>query len=160
MWRRIEREKFLDSPIKTLGDNRGSIDLIKNPEHHSRTKHIDVQYHYVREVAEDGLIKAAWGPTKEIIADILTKPTKPTVLPASEGKIGPHQGGSLTRHKTPWPLRHSRIFVRGTTFSLLDEHSHPLILDCRRLSRCHRPHWVHGPTGTHRGGFHCNLIDQ
>ena len=36
-------------PITLYGDNNGSIDLTKNPEHHARTKHIEVQYHFVRE---------------------------------------------------------------------------------------------------------------
>lgn len=52
---------------------RQSIALIKNPENHSRTKHIDVQYHYVREVVEDGLVKISYMPTAEMAADILTK---------------------------------------------------------------------------------------
>ena len=30
-------------------DNQGNISLTKNPTHHSRTKHIDVQYHFIRE---------------------------------------------------------------------------------------------------------------
>ena len=68
-------EKTLnDRPIKLLGDNQGALDLIKNPEHHSRTKHIDIQYHYVREVAADGLIETGYIPTRDMIADIMTKP--------------------------------------------------------------------------------------
>ena len=61
-------------PIELLCDNQGAIALIKNPENHSRTKHIDVQYHYVREVVEDGLVQISYVPTTEMAADILTKP--------------------------------------------------------------------------------------
>ena len=81
-------EVLKDSPIQLLGDNQGSLDLIKNSEHHSRTKHIDVQYHYVREVAADGLIKPSYVSISNMIADILTKPTKPPVFLHLRGKLG------------------------------------------------------------------------
>jgi hypothetical protein len=35
-------------------DNQGAILLTKNPTHHARTKHIDVQHHFVREQVENG----------------------------------------------------------------------------------------------------------
>src|SRR4051812_32800031 len=39
------------------GDNQGALRLVGNPEFHARSKHIDVQYHYVRELLEEGTIK-------------------------------------------------------------------------------------------------------
>lgn len=63
-----------NGPIRLLGDNKGSLALVKNPEHHQRTKHIDIQYHYVRQVYEDGLLQADYVPTSDQAADILTKP--------------------------------------------------------------------------------------
>lgn len=54
-------------------DSNSAIELAKNPEHHSRTKHIDIQYHYVRECVQNGLARLEFVPTKEQIADILTK---------------------------------------------------------------------------------------
>ena len=33
----------------TVVDSQGSISLARNPEHHARTKHIDVQYHFIRQ---------------------------------------------------------------------------------------------------------------
>ena len=79
----LEELKFshvCNLPIRLLGENQGSLVLINTPEHHSRTKHIDVQYHYIREVAEDRLIKACYVFTREIIADILTNPTTPVIF--------------------------------------------------------------------------------
>lgn len=61
-------------PIELWCDNQGAIALIKNLKHHSCTKHIDVQYHYIREVIEDGLVQISYVPTAEMAADILTKP--------------------------------------------------------------------------------------
>ena len=36
-----------DNAITIFEDNQGAIALAKNPTHHSRTKHIDIKYHYV-----------------------------------------------------------------------------------------------------------------
>lgn len=63
-----------EDPIRLLGDNKASLALAKNPEYHQRTKHIDIQYHYIREVLEDGAIRLDYVPTAEQAADIFTKP--------------------------------------------------------------------------------------
>jgi len=36
------------------GDNPGSIALANNPEYHARTKHFDIQYHFIRKCIKDG----------------------------------------------------------------------------------------------------------
>jgi capsule polysaccharide modification protein KpsS len=41
---------------------------------HSRTKHIALKYHYLRESVEEGLITPHWIPTAKNQADIFTKP--------------------------------------------------------------------------------------
>lgn len=61
---------------RIYGDNQGSLKLVANPEMHSGSKHIDVQYHYVRELAQQGLIEVEYIPTADMAADILTKPPK------------------------------------------------------------------------------------
>ena len=55
-------------------DNQGAIALVKNPEFHARTKHIDISIHYVRQLAEDDKIDVQYVPTKDMAADCLTKP--------------------------------------------------------------------------------------
>lgn len=75
-------------PIQLFGDNQGTLDLIKNPEHHSRTKHIDVQYHYIREAVAYGHVKTVYIPSRDMIADILTKPTKPEVFTRLRAMLG------------------------------------------------------------------------
>jgi hypothetical protein len=42
------------APTPLFCDNQGAIHLSKNPEKHKRTKHIDVQYHYVRKAKQRG----------------------------------------------------------------------------------------------------------
>ena len=39
-----------------------------------RTKHIDIKFHYVREVLQEGVIELVYCPTNSMTADILTKP--------------------------------------------------------------------------------------
>lgn len=54
-------------------DNMSAVRLIKNPEFHKRTKHIDVRYHFIREKYRNGLFNLEHISTKEMIADIGTK---------------------------------------------------------------------------------------
>ena len=63
-----------DGPTLIHGDNQGAIALGKNPEHHQRTKHIDIQYHFVREQIAAKNIVFNYIPTTLMLADILTKP--------------------------------------------------------------------------------------
>jgi hypothetical protein len=54
-------------------DNQGAISLTKNPTQHARTKHIDVQHHFVRERVENGEVTFEYCSTEEMVADVLTK---------------------------------------------------------------------------------------
>ena len=45
----------------------------KNPTHHSRTKHIDMQHHFICEKLESGEITLKYCPTEDMVADVLTK---------------------------------------------------------------------------------------
>ncbi|NDA63213.1 MAG: hypothetical protein EBX50_14410 [Chitinophagia bacterium] len=54
-------------------DNQSCVALAKNPEFHARTKHIDIQYHFIREKVEDNSVKLEFCPTDRMVADVLTK---------------------------------------------------------------------------------------
>ena len=56
-----------------LGDNQGALDLAKNPRINSRSKHIEVHYHYVRQKLEEGNFDILYVPTADNLADLLTK---------------------------------------------------------------------------------------
>jgi len=60
-------------PTTLFADNLGAMALSKNPMYHSRTKHIDVQFHFIRECVENGQISLQHVSTGEIYADVLTK---------------------------------------------------------------------------------------
>ena len=59
------------TPIRC--DNQGCLAFAKNPKHHSRTKHIDIQHHFIREKIEDGVIDMKYCATLEMLADLFTK---------------------------------------------------------------------------------------
>jgi len=61
-------------PTMILVDNQGALGLIQNPRFHKRTKHIELKYHYIRQVSNQGLITIDYISTREMSADILTKP--------------------------------------------------------------------------------------
>lgn len=51
-----------------------AIKLAKNPEFHRRIKHIDIPYHFVRDLYEKGMIDIKYVKSEDQYADILTKP--------------------------------------------------------------------------------------
>jgi len=55
-------------------DNAGAISLANNPLSSARTKHIDVRFHFLRELVRSKTIEVVYVPTKFQHADILTKP--------------------------------------------------------------------------------------
>lgn len=63
----------IDSPLILHGDNQGSLTLAKNPVYHARTKHIDIQHHFVCEKVTNGTIALKYIPTKEMVANAMTK---------------------------------------------------------------------------------------
>ncbi|GJT26093.1 retrovirus-related pol polyprotein from transposon TNT 1-94 [Tanacetum coccineum] len=63
-----------DVPI--MCDNKGVIDLSKNPVQHSRTKHIEIRHHFLRDNVQKGHISIEKVSSVDNIADILTKPLK------------------------------------------------------------------------------------
>jgi transposase InsO family protein len=61
------------APTTLYCDNQGAISLAKNPTHHAKTKHVDVQLHFIRDHVEKGTIKVEYCPTEDMLADLMTK---------------------------------------------------------------------------------------
>ena len=68
----------LSIPYSTLmtlfADNQGAQATARNPEYHSRLKHVAIAYHYQRELVEEGLIQLGHILTEDMAADGLIKP--------------------------------------------------------------------------------------
>eukprot|EP00253_Pinus_taeda_P019580 PITA_19580 len=61
-------------PISIFRDNTSATNISKNPIMHSKTKHIPMKYHFLREQVLEQKVKLEYVPSKEQVADILTKP--------------------------------------------------------------------------------------
>jgi hypothetical protein len=60
--------------VPLLCDNESAIRMADNPFEHSRTKHIAIQYHFLRDHQQKEDIEIAYINTKDQLADIFTKP--------------------------------------------------------------------------------------
>jgi hypothetical protein len=56
-----------------FSDNQAAIALTRDHQYHARTKHIDVRYHWIRWVIEQGSLRLVYCPTDDMVADALTK---------------------------------------------------------------------------------------
>ena len=54
-------------------DNKSAIDIAHNPVQHDRTKHVEVDRHFIKEKLDAGLICIPFVPSKDQLADMLTK---------------------------------------------------------------------------------------
>ena len=61
------------TPTTLHGDNQSAIALTKDHQYHARTKHIDIRFHFIRWVIQEGHMKLVYCPTDDMIADTLTK---------------------------------------------------------------------------------------
>jgi hypothetical protein len=62
------------SPVPLYMDNKGAIDLTTALNGTKRSKHIDIRFHYTRDLVKQGIIAVKQIPTKEMVADGMTKP--------------------------------------------------------------------------------------
>ncbi|GJV22336.1 hypothetical protein Tco_1371356 [Tanacetum coccineum] len=69
-------------------DNTSAIAISNNPIVHSRTKHIDIRYHFIRNHILKGDIKLHFIPTKYQLADIFTKPFDEPTFTRLKSKLG------------------------------------------------------------------------
>ncbi|TFY77263.1 hypothetical protein EWM64_g6750 [Hericium alpestre] len=62
-----------DSPTTLYCDNQAAIKLATTDNFHARTKYIDIRYHFIRYVVDNGTFKIIYCPTEDMTADIFTK---------------------------------------------------------------------------------------
>ena len=59
--------------VPLLYDNESAIKIAYNPVQHSKTKHIEIRHHFIRDHVEKGDIDLSYVSTKDQLADIFTK---------------------------------------------------------------------------------------
>jgi hypothetical protein len=69
-------------------DSSSAISVAKNPVLHSKTKHIEVGYHFLRDNVEKGKITLIHVPTHDQLADIFTKPLDQATFTRLRGELG------------------------------------------------------------------------
>ncbi|GJU74383.1 retrovirus-related pol polyprotein from transposon TNT 1-94 [Tanacetum coccineum] len=67
---------FQFNKIPLYCDNKSAIALCCNNVQHSRAKHIDVRYHFIKEQVENGIVEVYFIRTEYQLADIFTKPLR------------------------------------------------------------------------------------
>ena len=77
---------FNRTPI--MCDNTSAINLSKNPVNHSRTKHIEVRHHFLRDHVTKNNIKLEFISTSDQLANILTKPLDEAQFVKIRRKLG------------------------------------------------------------------------
>ncbi|GKF24952.1 hypothetical protein Tco_0080846, partial [Tanacetum coccineum] len=75
LWMRSQLKDygFLFNKIPLYCDNKSAIALSCNNVQHSRSKHIDIRHHFIREQVENGVVELYFVETNYQLADILTK---------------------------------------------------------------------------------------
>ena len=81
-----------------FGDNEGALALVKNPHMHERSKHIDISYHFVRDLAEKRRLQITYIPTTEMVADGMTKPLQRVAFQKFKAQMGLVDTTSLGTH--------------------------------------------------------------
>ena len=77
-----------DTCINLFCDSQSAIYLTKDQMFHERTKHIDVKYHYVRDVVAQGKLKVCKISTHDNPADMMTKPVPVTKFELCSDLVG------------------------------------------------------------------------
>ena len=78
----------LPSPPVIYCDNIGATQLSANPVFHSRMKHVAVDYHFIRDQVQSGLLRVAHVSAADQLADLLTKPLSTSTFQSFRDKIG------------------------------------------------------------------------
>ena len=65
--------KSIDTPMTLFSNSKSAIALAQDGHYHTRTKHINIQYHFIRYVINAGTIKLVYCSSNDMTADTLTK---------------------------------------------------------------------------------------
>jgi hypothetical protein len=71
-----------------LCDNQSCMKLSENPMFHDRSKHIEIKYHYIRDMVQRGAVRLQYVTTEEQVAVVLTKPLSRTKFEHFRDKLG------------------------------------------------------------------------
>jgi len=65
--------KSILPPTTLFSDNKSAIALAKDHQYYAHTKHINIHYHFIHWIIEEGKIQLIYCPIEDMIADVFTK---------------------------------------------------------------------------------------
>ena len=71
-----------------LCDNQSCIKMTENLVFHDKSKHIEIKYHFIRDMVQKGAVKLKYVPTEEQVVDVLTKPLACVKFEFFQDKLG------------------------------------------------------------------------
>ena len=77
-----------NSIMTILCDNKATISIAKNPIQHDRTKHVEINRHFIKEKIEGGIVRLMYTPSSRQTIDILTKALPKTTYENMISKLG------------------------------------------------------------------------
>ena len=117
-------------------DNKSALYMTVNPIFHARSKHIEIDYHFVREKVAVGALTTRYIPSTHQIADVFTKPLAKLPFHVFRGKLGVHSlVTSILKkgEKVNAPMNHSLTEATDTS-SLGNKQIMANILECAVIS--------------------------
>ena len=76
LWLQIllsELKLYKHKPLMLYCDNKAAIDIANNPVQHDRTKHIEIDRHFIKEKLDSGIVCLPYVTSASQVADVLTK---------------------------------------------------------------------------------------
>jgi hypothetical protein len=80
-------------------DNQSCVKLSENPVFHDKSKHIEIKYHYIRDMVQRKAVLVQYLPTDEQVVDVLTKPLTRTKFEYFRDRLGVAENASLAERE-------------------------------------------------------------
>ena len=74
--------------MELYSDNKAALDMSHNPIQHDRTKHVEVDRHFIKEKVDSKILKLLFVKSESQLADILTKGVSSKFFESTLDKLG------------------------------------------------------------------------